>query len=125
MTMPLFQSVLQHYEWIGILAARLSVGILFAISGWRKLLVPSSRDELLRTVRQAGIPAPEVSAVFVALVELLFGTLLMVGFLTPLSSLMLWSDMVVALGTSVLPRIKTSSVADWLATVLYLPEALY
>jgi putative oxidoreductase len=80
MTMPFFQSVLQHYEWIGILAARLSVGILFAISGWRKLLVPSSRDELLRTVRQAGIPAPEVSAVFVSLVELLCGTLLMVGF---------------------------------------------
>jgi hypothetical protein len=38
---------------------------------------------------------------------------------------MLWSDMVVALGTSVLPRINVSSVADWLAAVLYLPETLY
>ncbi len=33
--------------------------------------------------------------------------------------------MVVALGASVLPRIKASSPADRLATVLYLPEVLY
>src|SRR3954468_13507335 len=125
MTMPFLQSVLQHYEWVAILAARLSVGILFAISGWRKLLVRSRRDEMLRTVRHARIPVPGANAVFVSLVEFLFGTLLMVGFLTPLSSLVLCGDMVVALGTSVLPRIKPSSVADWLEAVLYLPEALY
>jgi putative oxidoreductase len=125
MTMPLLQSALQHYEWLGILAARLAVGILFAVSGWGKLFVPSRREEMLRTVRQAGIPAPALNAVVVSLVEFLFGTVLVLGFLTPLSCLLLCGDMVVALGTSVLSRIKASSLADWLGAVLYLPEVLY
>jgi putative oxidoreductase len=125
MTMPLLQTALQHYEWVGILAARLAVGILFAVSGWGKLFVSSRRDEMLRTLRQARIPAPEVNAIFVSIVEFLFGTLLALGFLTPLSCILLCGDMVVALGTSVLPRIKASSVADWLGVVLYLPEVLY
>jgi putative oxidoreductase len=125
MTLRLLQSALQHSEWVGILAARLAVGILFAISGAGKLFVPSRRDEMLRTVRQAGIPAPDLNAVLVSLVEFVFGTLLVLGFLTPLSCLVLCGDMVVALGTSVLPRIKASSLADWFGAVLYLPEVLY
>jgi putative oxidoreductase len=123
--MPLLQSVLQHYEWMGILTARLVVGILFAVSGGGKLFVPSRRDEMLRTLRAAGIPAPKVNAVFVSLVEFVCGILLVLGLLTPLSCLLLCGDMVVALGTSVLPRIKASSLAEWLGAVLYLPEVLY
>jgi putative oxidoreductase len=125
MTMPLLQRVLQHYQWMGILIARLAVGTLFALSGSGKLFVASRRDEMLRTVREAGIPAPELNAVFVSLVEFLCGILLVMGLLTPLCCLLLSGDMVVAVGTSVLPRIKASSPADWLAAVLYLPEVLY
>jgi putative oxidoreductase len=125
MTMPLLQRVLQHYQWMGILIARLAVGTLFALSGSGKLFVASRRDEMLRTVREAGIPAPELNAVFVSLVEFLCGVLLAMGLLTPLCCLLLSGDMVVAVRTSVLPRIKASSLADWLAAVLYLPEVLY
>jgi uncharacterized membrane protein YphA (DoxX/SURF4 family) len=53
-----WQSALQQYEWIGILIARLSVGTLFALSGSGKLFVPSRRAEMLKTLRDAGIPAP-------------------------------------------------------------------
>ena len=120
-----WQSALQQYEWIGILIARLSVGALFALSGSGKLFVPSRRDEMLRTLRDAGIRAPAMNAVLVSSVEFLFGTLLVMGFLTPLCCLMLSGVMVVALGTSILPRIKAPSLASWLGSVLYLPEVLY
>ena len=122
---PSWQSALQQYEWIGILIARLSVGTLFALSGSGKLFVPSRRDEMLRTLRDAGIPAPGVNVVLVSSVEFLFGSLLVLGFLTPLCCVMLSGVMVVALGTSILPRIKAPSLAGWLGSVLYLPEVLY
>ena len=57
-----WQDALQQYEWIGILIARLSVGTLFALSGSGKLFVPSRRDAMLRTLRDAGIPVPGRSA---------------------------------------------------------------
>ena len=120
-----WQIALQQYEWIGILIARLSVGTLFALSGSGKLFVPSRRAEMLTTLRDARIPAPELNALFVSSVELVFGTLLVLGFLTPLCCLMLSSVMVVALATSILPRITAASLAGWLGSVLYLPEVLY
>jgi putative oxidoreductase len=120
-----WQSALQQYEWIGILIARVSVGTLFALSGSGKLFVPSRRAEMVRTLHEARIPAPEINAVFVSSVEFLFGVLLVIGFLTPLCCVMLGGNMIVALGTSVLPQIKASSVASWLGSVLYLPEVLY
>ena len=120
-----WQSALQQYEWIGILIARLSVGTLFALSGSGKLFVPSRRAEMLKTLRDARIPAPELNTLFVSAVEFLFGTLLVLGFLTPLCCVMLSGVMVVALGTSILPRITAASLASWLGSVLYLPEVLY
>ena len=122
---PLAQTALQQYEWIGILIARLSVGTLFALSGGGKLFVPSRRAEMVRTLRAAGVYAPPVTAVLVSSVECLFGSLLIVGFLTPLCCLMLSGVMVVALATTVLPRVEAASLASWLSSVLYLPEILY
>jgi putative oxidoreductase len=120
-----WQSALQQYEWIGILIARLSVGTLFALSGSGKLFEPSRRAEMLKTLREAGIPWPELNTLFVSSVELVFGTLLVLGFLTPVACVMLSGVMVVALGTSILPRITAASPASWLGSVLYLPEVLY
>ena len=120
-----WQSALQQHAWIGILIARLSVGTLFALSGSGKLFVPARRDEMLRTLRAAGVPAPGVNAVFVSSVEFLCGSLLIVGFLMPLCCLMLSGVMVVALGTTVLPGVKAASLTSWLSSVLYLPEVLY
>src|SRR5262245_30509803 len=118
-------SALQRREWVGILIARLSVGTLFALSGSGKLFVPSRRHEMVQTLRAAGVPAPAANAVFVSSVEFLFGSLLVVGFLTPLGCLMLSGVMVVALGTTVLPRVEAVSLKGWLSSVLYLPEVLY
>ena len=80
---------------------------------------------MVRTLRSAAITAPEANAVFVASVELGFGSLLAIGFLTPLCCVMLSGVMIVALATTVLPAVKASSFAEWLGSVLYLPEVLY
>jgi putative oxidoreductase len=120
-----WQSALQQYEWIGITIARLSVGTLFALSGSGKLFVPSRREEMVRTLRDAGIPAPALNAVVVSTVEFICGILVAIGFLTPLGCLLLSGVMVVALATTVLPGIKASSLGSWLGSVLYLPEVLY
>ena len=116
---------MSHYEWVGILIARLSVGALFALSGRGKLFVRSRREEMIRTLRAAAVPAPEANAVVVSSVEFVFGGLLAIGFFTPLSCVMLSGVMVVALATTVLPAVKAPSFAGWLASVLYLPEVLY
>lgn len=64
-------------------AARLSVGVLFAISGGGKLFLRGRREEMRQTLLAARIPLPRVTSVFVSLVEFVFGAFLIVGFLTP------------------------------------------
>jgi putative oxidoreductase len=122
---PVWLGGLSQYEWIGILIARLAVGVLFALSGWGKLFVPSRREKMIKTLRAAAVPAPEANAVFVSSIEFVFGSLLAIGFLTPLSCVMLSGVMLVALATTVLPGVKASSFVGWLGEVLYLPEVLY
>ena len=116
---------LHELEWVGMLLARLAVGLLFAISGGGKLFVPARRQQMRDTVREAGIPVPEASALVLSSVEFVFGALLIIGFLTPLCCLMLSGVMVGALSTTILPRIKAESVISWLRDSLYLPEVLY
>jgi putative oxidoreductase len=118
-------NTLQQWEWIGALLARLAVGLLFALSGGGKLFVPTRREQMRETLRQAGIPVPEKSADVVSSVELVFGTLLVLGFLTPLCCLVLSGVMLGALATVAVPGIKADSLVSWLGEFLYLPEVLY
>ncbi len=108
-----------------MLLARLSVGLLFALSGGGKLFVPARREQMRATLREAGIPVPEISAVIVSSVEFVFGALLIIGFLAPLCCLMLSGVMIGVLSTTILPGIKAESVISWLGEFLYLPEVLY
>ncbi len=126
--MSLLQTVaveLRRMEWVGILLARLTVGLLFFLSGKGKLFRPVSRQQMLHTMQVAGVPFPGVTAVFVSMVEFLFGGLLVLGLLTPLACVMLSGVMVVALATNRIRSIHASSVGDWLSNFLYLPEVLY
>ncbi len=118
-------ATLQQWEWFGILLARLAVGLLFAISGGGKLFVPKKGKQMKETMQQADVPAAQKSAVFVSLVELVFGVFLILGFLTPLSSLMLSGVMVVAIATVKLKTIEAKSILRWLGEFLYIPEVLY
>jgi putative oxidoreductase len=116
---------LRQWEWIGKLLARLAVGLLFVLSGSRKLFVPARRQQMVDTLRAAKIPRPDINAVAVASVEFAFGAFLLIGFLTPLSCFMLICVMIGALATTIVPAIKAESLFGWLGDFLYLPEVLY
>lgn len=77
------------------------------------------------TVRDADLPAPKLTSTILASVELIFGSLLIVGFLTPLACVVLIGLMLGALVTTVLPGVKADTAIDWLKEFFYLPEVLY
>lgn len=116
---------LHQYQWAGAFVARISVGLLFVLSGGGKLFVPKKAKEMQETIRKAGVPAPEVTAKILSIVEFVFGIFLLLGFLTPLACITLIGLMIGALVTTVLPGVKESSFLAWLSAFLYLPEVLY
>src|SRR5260370_15060701 len=92
-----FTAALQRWEWVGRLLARLSVGLLFFLSGRGKLFVPARREQMRETIRQAGLPHPELTAPLMALVEFAAGAALILGLLMPLACVMLIGVMAGAL----------------------------
>src|SRR5438093_7070371 len=121
----MFLSELHALEWVGILVARVVVGLLFSLSGRGKLFVPERREQMRQTLIEAHVPFPDFNALFVSTVEFVFGLLLIFGALTPLVCALLACLMIVAIATIAIHNIKASSPADWLAAFLYLPAPLY
>jgi putative oxidoreductase len=120
-----FLAELHAWEWVGILIARLAVGLLFFLSGRAKLFVPERREQMRQTLIEAHVPFPDFNAAFVSTVEFVCGLLLVLGAVTPLACAMLACVMVLAIETTAIRNIKASSPTDWLAAFLYLPEPLY
>lgn len=116
---------LHAWEWLGILVARLAVGLLFFLSGRAKLFVPERREQMRKTLVAAHVPFPEFNAVFVSTVEFVFGFLLILGALTPAACVMLGGVMIMAIATTVIKNITATSPLGWLSEFLYLPEVLY
>lgn len=107
---------LDSCDWLPILFARMSVGVLFFESGRGKLFY--KLNELVEYFTQLGIPFPHLQAPMVASIELVGGICLILGFATRLISAPLTVIMVVAIVTAQLDKVKT--VGDF----LYLPEVL-
>ena len=87
--------------WDSVILVRLIVGAVFLSEGIQKFLFADALG-VGRFVR-IGIPLPELSAPFVALVEIVCGTLVLLGLLTRLAAIPLVIDMLVALFTTKLP----------------------
>jgi putative oxidoreductase len=121
----IFVNELHSLEWLGILLARIAVGLLFFLSGRGKLFVAERREQMRRTLIEAHIPFPDLNALFVSTVEFVCGLLLVLGALTPLVCALLAFLMVLAIATIAIRNINASSPAEWLAAFLYLPEPLY
>ncbi|MGO9837805.1 MAG: DoxX family protein [Polyangiaceae bacterium] len=83
------------------LLVRFLVGGVFLAEGIQKFLYP----ETLGVGRfiKIGIPAPAITAPFVGVVEIVCGTLLMVGLMTRLAAIPLFIDMLGAIGTTKVP----------------------
>lgn len=120
-----FDLDLARFEWVGMLLARFSVGLLFLISGGGKLWRADKRTAMRKTLESAHVPAPKLMAPVVSGVEFVFGGLLLLGALTSIACAMLSANMVVAIVTTRVHDVKATSIVDWLADFLYLPEVLY
>ncbi len=123
--MRTFLTAPPDWQWLGALAARLAVGLLFFLSGRGKLFVAERRKQMRETLISAGIPFAGLNAIFVSLIEFVFGFLLILGALTPLACVMLGCLMIVAIATSAIKNIKAPPLLGWLSEFLYLPEVLY
>jgi putative oxidoreductase len=119
-----FLAELHAWQWLGVLLARLTVGLLFFLSGRGKLFVAERREQMRETLVAARVPFPELNALFVSTVEFGSGLLLIVGALTPIACVMLSGVMVMAIATTAVRNIKATSLLGWLSEFLYLLEVL-
>jgi putative oxidoreductase len=115
---------LHAWQWVGVLVARVAVGLLFFLSGRGKLFVRERREEMRQTLIEAHVPFPEFNAVFVSAVEFVCGLLLILGALTPLACALLGCVMLTAVAMIAVRNIKATSPLGWLSEFLYLPEVL-
>lgn len=80
---------------------RLAVGGVFLTEGIQKFLYPDALGAGRFT--KIGIPAPEITASFVGVVEIVCGALVLLGLLTRLAAIPLIVDMLVAIATTKIP----------------------
>ncbi len=70
-----------------LLVARVAIGVVLFAHGWQKLFT-NGMDTTTGMFAQLGIPLPEISAWFTALVELIGGAAFILGLLMPLVSIL-------------------------------------
>jgi len=98
------------------LVARVVVGVVFVTTGRGKL---HEMPKVIDFFRQLGIPAPELQAPMVAIVELVGGAMILLGLGARLAALPLMATMVVATATAIWPQ------ADGVIDLLGRVEVLY
>ena len=81
---------------IALLVGRLALGIVLIAHGWQKFFTYGISGATA-SFEQMGVPVAGAAAVFAALVELVGGILLIVGFAVPLVGLLVAIDMAGAL----------------------------
>ena len=80
---------------------RFVVGLVFLSEGIQKCLYPAENGA--GRFARIGIPAPEVMGPFVGVVEIVCGTLILIGFLTRLATIPLIINMLVAILSTKIP----------------------
>jgi putative oxidoreductase len=84
-------------DWFAPFVARVTLGVLFISTGWGKV---HSLDKVTGFFSELGIPAPHLNAVMVSFVELIGGSLLLLGLASRLAALPLIAAMAVAILTA-------------------------
>lgn len=89
-----------------VILVRLVVGCVFLSEGIQKFLYPDALG--VGRFAKIGIPAPQVVAPFVGVVEIVCGGLVLIGLLTRLAAVPLIIDMLVAIATTKVPMLMKS-----------------
>ena len=95
-------AALDRFSWVGPLALRLSLGAVFLGTGWGKL---HNLGQVTGFFTELGIPFPAVQAAMVSGIELVGGTLILLGLFTRVAALPLMATMAVAILTAKRPEI--------------------
>lgn len=109
-------AALARFAWVGPLALRLSLGAVFLGTGWGKL---HNLSQVTSFFTQLGVPLATVVAPVIACIELVGGTLILLGLFTRLAALPLMAIMAVAILTAKRPDI------DGIRTLLAFDEFTY
>ena len=88
---------------IANLLIRMIVGCVFLSEGIQKFLFADAQG--VGRFIKIGIPAPEIMAPFVGVVEIVCGLLILAGLLTRLAAIPLIIDMLVAISTTKIPML--------------------
>ena len=84
-----------------IILVRIIVGTVFLFEGMQKFIFPAALG--IGRFMKIGIPAPEVMAPFVGVIEIVCGLMVLFGLYTRLAALPLVIDMLVAIATTKIP----------------------
>jgi putative oxidoreductase len=96
-------NVLLRLHFVPPLLARFVIGFVFVNTGWGKL---HSLDHLIEYFTDLKIPFPQIQAPFVAGVEFVCGSLVLLGIATRLAAVPLIGTMVVAIATALWPDLE-------------------
>lgn len=94
---------MQRARDLAALIGRLGVGVVFIAHGWQKF-TGWGLDGTAASFEKMGVPLPTLSAWFAAIVELVGGSLLVLGVALPVVGVLLALDMVGALVLVHLPN---------------------
>ena len=106
-----------QFDWLPVLLARIAVGWTFMQTGWGKL---HDLPSIVEFFRELGIPYPELQAPFVSSVELVCGTLILVGLFSRVAALPLIGTMVVAIATAQWENVDSFGALFGLTEYLYI-----
>jgi putative oxidoreductase len=113
---------ISRLRWLPPLIARITVGVVFAQSGWGKI---HGIENVINFFTDLGIPAPVFQAYFVSYIELLGGLAILFGILTRVVSVPLIVIMAVALVTAKREDIETFVDIFGLSEFLYIVILAY
>jgi uncharacterized membrane protein YphA (DoxX/SURF4 family) len=99
--MTLRQNIIAASAPTSVILIRLVVGGVFLSEGIQKFLYPAENG--VGRFTKIGIPAPEVMAPFVGVIEIVCGALILIGLLTRLAAIPLIINMLVAILSTKIP----------------------
>jgi uncharacterized membrane protein YphA (DoxX/SURF4 family) len=99
--MALLQKLIATSAPASVILIRIVVGGVFLSEGIQKFLYPAENG--VGRFTKIGVPAPEVLAPFVGVVEIVCGSLILIGLLTRLAAIPLIIDMLVAILSTKIP----------------------
>ncbi|MBI1815426.1 MAG: DoxX family protein [Deltaproteobacteria bacterium] len=109
-------------RWLPLTVARLTVGVVFAQSGWGKL---HDLAKVTDYFTELGLPAPAFQAMLASTTELVCGSLLLLGLATRFAAVPLMITMTVALRTALWSQIDSLGSLFGLAEFLYIALLLF